>query len=171
MALGMIGGPEAVAGLRDALNCVSARIRARAAEYLGVVGDPTAIPDLIFHLGDADRTGVRRGYAPASWGEIPTKEFAALSLVKIAERSPDAVVSSLIEALRSPDALTRKNAAKMLAGIWDQRAIPALSDAFTYDADPDVRSLAANALNQIKTGFRWKTWDPWAISTIVSSPF
>jgi len=152
-ALGELGGQEAAAGLRNALNCVSSTIRDRAAQALGVIGDPIAVPDLIFHLGDHDRTGMRKG-SPMTGEYVSTSEFAQEALLKIATRSPDAVLTSLIDALRSPHAPTRKNAADMLGRVWDQRATPALSDAFTYDTDPDVRSAAAKALGWIKTGSR-----------------
>jgi HEAT repeat protein len=144
LVLGAIGGEVAVAGLRQALNCESAAVRARAAESLGRIGDPGAIPDLAFHLGDIDWTG-----HPGFHYGTTTTDAAGGALVRIAQRSPEAVVLALLDALRSPHAITRARAAEVLGSVADRDAVPGLSDALTYDVDPRVRVEAKTALRKI----------------------
>jgi len=145
LVLGALGGPEAVAELRQALNCRSAQVRARAAQSLGRIGDLTAVPDLAFHLGDADWT------TPGNlhYGTNAQHE-AASALVSIASRSPEAVLPAVLDALRSPHAPTRAKAAEVLGSIGAQGAVSGLLDALTYDYDFTVRKAAANALGEIR---------------------
>jgi HEAT repeat protein len=142
LVLGTIACPEAVSGLRAALNCDSAAVRARAAQALGKIADPAAVPDLAYHLGDAD---------PTSWFAYgtTTQEEAARALLAIAKDAPGVVVSAVLEALRGPHKPTRLAAARLLGKVGDRAAFPGLRDALLNDIDPEVQTTAAQALGEI----------------------
>lgn len=144
LVLGALGGPEAVRALRAALNSPSPAVRARAAQALGRIGDPAAVPDLAFHLGDAEGTTPGNLY----YGTTPQRE-SAHALAAMAARSPAAVLPAVLDALRSPHGPTRAQAAEVLGSIGDPGAVQGLLDALTYDVDYQVRRAAAAALGQI----------------------
>ena len=113
-------------------DCWSDNVRAAAAEALGAIGDPQAVPALIQALGDSD-SAVRRA--------------AAEALGKLGD--PQAI-PALIQALGDSDRDVRRAAAEALGAIGDPQAVPALIQALGDDWD-DARRAARQAIRQIQT--------------------
>ena len=102
--------------------------REKAADFLGEIGDPKAVPPLIGALGD-----------PAiSW-------IAAASLGKLRDAR---AVQPLIATLGSEEKWLRKNAATALGQIGDTSAVKPLINLLS-DRNHDVRQAAAEALGMI----------------------
>ncbi len=75
----------------------------------------------------------------------PSREQAQAAL----EQAGDAAVSPLLTALRSPNAILRRNAAEVLGYIGSGRSIAMLTSVLANDADARVRVEAAWALSQM----------------------
>jgi HEAT repeat protein len=117
-----------VDALIDLLKSRSRLDREKAADYLGEIGDPKAVPALIEALGD-----------PAiSW-------IAAESLGKLGDKR---AVQPLIASLGSDEKWLRRNAAKALGLIGDPAAVEPLIK-LLLDGKHDVRQAAAEALGTI----------------------
>ncbi|PXF60835.1 MAG: hypothetical protein C4B59_07555 [Candidatus Methanogaster sp.] len=121
-----------VGGLIDALGDEDWKVRERAAETLGGIGDRRAVEPLITTLGDEDIFVCWA--ATGALGEIGDVR----------------AVEPLITALGDEDKIVRMYAAFSLGKIGDPRAIPALENA-TTDYDKDVRKHAKEALDRIKS--------------------
>jgi HEAT repeat protein len=127
-------GPEAVAGLRQALSSSKRQARVRAARALGKIGAAAqpAVPALIDALADAD----------PSVGFYSEGPLLAVG--------PGAV-DGLIAALRDQRADVRAHAARILGRLAPENArsaVDALSEALRDD-DSEVRRQAAYALGAI----------------------
>jgi HEAT repeat protein len=123
-------GSGAVQPVARMLTDQNPDIRVVAAGVLGDIGDPSAVDILISALHD-DTDDVRGA--------------AAGALVQIG--SP--AVDSLIEATNDDDRWVRLYAAGALKYIGDPRAIDALEE-LARDEDPDVRSVAEDAIEKIR---------------------
>ena len=105
-------------------------VRDVAAQALGDIADPAAVPGLIDVLNDRN---------------LHIEDRAARILGEIAD---PAAVPALIDALRASDARLRTSAAEALGMIADRRAVPPLIKALG-DTDVTVRASAAFALADI----------------------
>ena len=156
-ALKKIGSP-AVPALVEALKDEDKDVRAHAAETLGNIGDPSAIPALTEALNDA---GVRI-IATEALGKLGASGVPALVEalrcshpgVNITAASAlgrvrnAAAVSALIEALNHREPGVRATSAVSLGKIADGSAIPALMEAL-IDVDSEVRNSAGVALGSM----------------------
>jgi HEAT repeats len=124
------GGRTLIEWQRDLLD-PSPDVRARAAQALATF-EHRAVAALTSALNDK---------------EYKVRSTAAEALVTI---GPGPVVPTMIEALKSPEAPIRANAAVVLGafGPAAKPAIPALGRALK-DANPRVRELAGEAVNRI----------------------
>lgn len=114
-------------GLIRALTYTNdSQLRVEAAQALGDLGDPHAIPALIESLGD-----------------IQVRDTS----VEILARFGNQVVEPLINALNHDTESIRIHAAKTLSIIGDTRAIPHLLDMLTHPK-PQMREAAATALGK-----------------------
>ena len=149
LELEILGDPEAVPDLIEALEDRSSLVRTGAAEALKGIPDSRAVTSLIRALRDAD-TSVRRA--------------AVEGLGKIGDR---AAVRPLIKILFHRDFQTRRRAVQALKAIRDPVAGPALVRALT-DWDPQIRRVATEALMKfgddqtvprlIRSLRAWKPW-------------
>jgi HEAT repeat protein len=115
-----------IARLRDD----DAGVRRAAAEALGKIGNPLAIPDLVRTLDDPE----------------PEVRRAALDALSNFEKGvPPAPIRRL---LASEDADMRQQAASMLGDMRDRESITPLSR-LVRDPDPNVRQQALDALSNI----------------------
>jgi hypothetical protein len=114
------------------LRSVHPGFRKAAAEALGKIGDPVAVPALIAALGDED---------------FFVSLFAGVALAEIGP----AAVPALLAALNDQRREVRIRAVDALWRIDDPVTAPALIEALS-DEDSEVRSRAADALEEIKSG-------------------
>ncbi len=141
-ALGKLGAGDgrAVPLLNEFLSDPNPRIRAGAAEALGMVGPPakSTLPKLAEMTGEAREPDKQVRYC------------AAGALWKIAGQA-DAIIPFRLEALRDKDAGVRRNAIHCLGeyGAQARSAAPTLKP-FLQDEDAGVRSAAADALKKIE---------------------
>jgi len=105
--------------------------RARAADALGLIGDPAAIPDLLAALGDAEASV--RGHAAAALGRIGDRR----------------AVGPLIGLLREPDVWLRWAAADALGSLGDPVAVLPLLEAWIGAEHELLLSAAAEAIRRI----------------------
>jgi HEAT repeat protein len=117
-----------VDALIDLLKSRAQLDREKAADYLGEIGDPKAVPALIEALKDP----------VISW-------IAADSLGKLGDKR---AVQPLIASLGSDEKWLRRNAAKALGRIGDPAAVEPLIGLLS-DGKHDVRQAAAAALGTI----------------------
>ena len=136
-AFGAAGAP-AVPALIQALGDSGWEVRRAAAEALGAIGDPQAVPPLIQALGH--ETNPFADYRDA------VRRAAAEALVKIGTPA----VPALIQALGHYWYDVRRAAAEALGAIGDPQAIPALIEALG-DLSENVRRAALQAIQQIQT--------------------
>ena len=131
-ALGRIKDQRAVGPLIAVLidSDRKPHVRMSAAEFLGIIGDDSAVDSLIAALDDSH------------W-EVRAHAAEALGRIK----DPRAV-EPLIETLKDQDATVRGNAVDGLAKIRDPRAIEPLAATLT-DKSRTVRKKAAQALTAI----------------------
>ncbi|HPP52681.1 MAG TPA: HEAT repeat domain-containing protein, partial [Thermoguttaceae bacterium] len=120
---------ESIPALREALKDKDSRVRWRAAEALGNLGDRESIPALREALKDQD------------WH---VREAAAEALVKLGPPS----IPALREALKDQHSDVRHAAAKALGNLGDHESIPALREALK-DQDWHVRGIAAEVLGKL----------------------
>jgi HEAT repeat protein len=151
-------------------------VRRAAAEALGKLGDPQAVPALSVwaHAGeDAARDAlqtlghpmldlpqaVAQVAAQGAWGVlIRALTCAQVREVVVGLGAP--AVPALIQALGDSDSAVRRAAAEALGDIGDPQAVPALIQALG-DSDWDVRWAAAKALG--------KLGDPQAIPALIQA--
>ena len=125
----MAPGPLAEALVSDD----SPPVRAAAAEALGALGDPAALPQLAEVLDSDDSPPVRANAAQA-----------------LGSLGDPAALPQLTEALDSDDSPpVRANAAQALGSLGDPAAIPQLTEALDSDDSPPVRAAAAQALGSL----------------------
>lgn len=162
-----VAGPEDVPGFVRDLASKDARIRAHAADDLGLIGwgGRAAVPDLLKAFDDADPlVRVSAARAVVFIGEDGALPLAVLQAVlksptpaarkaaaaALGDLSSDAraAVPALREALRDPEASVRWSAAEALGRIGPaaESAVPALAEALR---DPALRAIAADALGGI----------------------
>jgi HEAT repeat protein len=131
------GGADDVGPLVDALRHEEARVRAEAADDLGLIGAATAdaLPALL-KLSENDPE--------------PLTRLAAARAVALIDPSNEAAVPRLVGALAGKTAGVRKKAAECLGdlGPGAASAVPDLVRAVT-DPDPGVRWAAIDALGQV----------------------
>ncbi|MDZ4762923.1 MAG: HEAT repeat domain-containing protein [Chloroflexota bacterium] len=109
-------------------------VRLAAAEALGDIGDPSAVPALVERFESDPQIDIR-------WQ-------AARSLGAIRDAS---AVPALMAALHDTAATIRAHAASALGAIGDRRAVNALRGA-ANDTEDAVRRAVGAALGQIETG-------------------
>ena len=122
---------DRVSSLIKQLNDRDWRVRCRAVEMLGKIGDRRAVESLIMVL--------RLGQ-----GEY-IREVAAQVLGRIGDRR---AVEPLIKALKDRSRHIRRRAAQALGKIGDKSAVAPLIEALA-DGDSEVRKSAAEALSRI----------------------
>lgn len=127
-ALGKIGGQPAIATLIRALNYYD--VRDEAAEGLGNIGEPKAVPGLL-NIAKTD------------------KGFARYTAVEALTKIGKPAIPALIEVLRVGDWDLRGRTAEALGEIGDNTAVPALNEALK-DKDKNVRQAAAKALEKLE---------------------
>ena len=132
-----------------ALAAEDPAVRAKAACDLKREGEPAAdaIEPLLRLL--ADGAPVEQTVCHERWwrnGDLLTTpgEQAAAALVSIGSRA----FEPLVQALRQPQWIARRNAAWALGALDDSRAVKPLVNALS-DAEPDVRAQAAWALGAL----------------------
>ena len=155
------GGLTAVSPLVDVLKRGDELVRIHAAQSLGQINSPLAVPALINALSDTVRT-VR---LEAAWalGQIRSP----LACTALATRLTDVDLSvqsqaaqslknigypclpALSEMLKSPSSDTRTIAARTLGQMGIDEAVPLLIEVLSNDAFPHVRCNAAAALGEI----------------------
>jgi hypothetical protein len=107
------------------------RVRQRATQVLGVLGDPRALELIRRAVTDDVDEDVRR--------------TAAMILAEIAGKD---AVPVLVLALEDDDDWVRDDAARLLGELGDPRAVPALTRAL-QDEEEDVRATAEKALKAL----------------------
>lgn len=153
---------EALADLLGRLESEQASQRWEAAEGLGELGDPRAIPALVQALRDPH--AFVRWAAAQAIGRIGGEEAISLLLPLLQES--DALVRrsaadalgyldapevrrSLRRALRDPDPTVRRNAIEAVARLDDREAVGILAAMLTSSDDLWVRYSAAEALGVV----------------------
>jgi beta-lactamase regulating signal transducer with metallopeptidase domain len=147
-----------IARLRDE----DAGVRQAAANALGRIGDPLAIPDLVRTLDDPDRevrsaainalSNYERGVPAAPIRRLleaddpEVRSQAASILGELRDRESIPALSKLV---RDPDANVRQQAIDALTEVEDPAAGPAILAALT-DANADVRHSAFHAMEHLK---------------------
>jgi HEAT repeat protein len=133
-------------------------VRRAAAEAVGELGDPQAVPALIQTLGDSDGE-VRRAAAEALGELSDPRAIPALSRAlgdsdesvrrdavrAIGKLGDPQAVPGLIQTLSDRDREARQAAAEALGKLHDPQAVPALIQALS-DRNREVRQAAAEAL-------------------------
>jgi HEAT repeat protein len=142
------------------------RVRAAAAESLGILGVKETLPSLLEAFAD-NHAGVRSSVAAALMGF--DSAAVADTLVKAAADSDESVRDAALEslgagkdgralnvllgALRTDSSVAvRESAAFALGELGDARAITALRTASKTDEDARVRQAARNAIEEIQSG-------------------
>jgi HEAT repeat protein len=138
-------GAPAVPALIQALGDSDWDVRRAAAEALGKLGDPQAVPALIGALGE--------------WGDLWSENVRRAAAEALGKLGDPQAVPALIQALGDSDWDVRRAAAEALAKIGTP-AVPALIQALG-DSDWDVRRAAAEALGAIG--------DPQAIPALIQA--
>jgi HEAT repeat protein len=123
-------GAPAVAALVALLDHEDPRLAADAAQALGRIADPTALPALVAKVRDR-KSGVRAPAVRALAG------FGAAAL------------GPLLEAVADPDWQVRQEAVRGLGAVKDARAIEALIG-LVRDHSPGVRVAAATTLGTLE---------------------
>ncbi|MGC8959912.1 MAG: HEAT repeat domain-containing protein [Chloroflexia bacterium] len=153
---------EALADLLGRLESEQAGRRWEAAEGLGDLGDPRAVPALVRALRDPH--AFVRWAAAQAIGRIGGEEAVVLLLPLLQERDPlvrrsaadalgyldaPAVRQALRRALRDPDPTVRRNAVEAVARLGDREAVGILAAVLTSSDDLWVRYSAAEALGMV----------------------
>ncbi len=153
---------EALTDLLGRLESEQANRRWEAAEGLGELGDPRAIPALVRALRDPH--AFVRWAAAQAIGRIGGEEAVALLLPLLQESDPlvrrsaadalgyldtPAVRQALRRALRDPDPTVRRNAIEAVARLGDREAVGILAAVLTTSDDLWVRYSAAEALGVV----------------------
>ncbi len=131
------GEDREIAAWARANGVVEGALYAKAAQVLGDLGDPRAIPALLQKLGYRDRI-------PDV--EVLVRVYAAESLGRLRAREAVRPLGDLLMAERNPDA--RDRYADALARIGDRAAVPALARACRNGGWAD-HAGAAQALSRI----------------------
>ena len=137
--LGELGDPEAVDAIAEILTIDPIEVRSRAHDALLAIGGP-AVPRLLAHLDDADRT---------------KREAVAIVVARIGSPAVEPTTAALAHASQR----VRQAAAWTLGQIPDERSVPALVKAIRTEADAEVRVAIAWALGKLK--------DPRAVDALV----
>ena len=132
LALGKIKDPRAVDALMAALQEDFPGCRIRAANSLGEIKEPRSIETLC--------TSLKRDIDP------DVRRNAAIALRKIGDAG---AVPALIDALKDKEWTVRKEAARSLGEIKDNRAMEPLKAAATGDENGEVRKAAQIALEEV----------------------
>lgn len=90
LALGRIGGPDAVQALVGLLTQPESDVKPEAARALGMTGDPEALRHLLAKLGDPNE--IIREQAAGALGELQSPEAAA-ALMEVLKSDPSPAVS------------------------------------------------------------------------------
>jgi HEAT repeat protein len=135
--------PDDVSSLTQLLHDQNCKIRARAANRLGTMGEKAkaAVPQLIAMLADEDVTGHAYPFIYKVYG------YASIALQRIGLPA----VPGLTQALKNPNERVRARAAEALGGIGARakNAIPALLNVSKDDPCERVRSEAVKVLRKI----------------------
>lgn len=130
----MLGDKRALDTLRYVLNDTSEIVRTRASLALGILGDKSAVNDLIVVLQNKEKYGY---YAQIN---------AAKSLGMIKDSS---AVPQLIGALQDEDEVVRMQAVRSLWNIKDLTTVDTLIYRLQNDSSDYVQAEAAEALGRI----------------------
>jgi putative heme-binding domain-containing protein len=134
-ALGRLGGPGAVAALRQRLAATDERpeVKAAAATALGQLGDTSALPELVAAL---DQTDLFARHAA----------FQALNSIG---RATPAAWTDLVSRLGKAGPRVREGLVFALRQTWDAELATALVGAFARSTDPDVAETQARLLGGV----------------------
>ncbi len=156
------GDTTVVRALIARLKDEDAGVRRAAADALGRIADPIAIPDLVRALEDEDPevrqaalhslSHFERGVPAAPIRKLLESDDAELrgtAAEMLGEMRSRESVPALAALVRDPDANVRQQAIEALAEIADPAAAPAVTAALT-DADPEVRHSAFHAMEHLK---------------------
>ncbi len=131
------GRDQALAAWARQAGGVEGALRAKAAQVLGDLGDPRAVPALVKTLGWTDR------FADV---QVLVRVYSAESLGRLRAREAVGPIGEALGREKNPDA--RDRYADALARIGDPRAIPALTRA-AQARTWDERSGALEALSRL----------------------
>jgi HEAT repeat protein len=106
-------------------------MRAHAADALGKLGDPRAVPDLLRAL--EDKVDMVRGHAANALGQIGDRR----------------AVSPLLDLLREPDMLIRWTAAEALGHLGDPSAVLPLLEAWINADHEMILEVTGEAISRI----------------------
>ncbi|MBK7991933.1 MAG: HEAT repeat domain-containing protein [Blastocatellia bacterium] len=138
------------------------RIRRKAAEDLGRLGDEQTIPALVFTLKDPDQ--FVSAAAALALGEIKDKraidplieilrssniETRGAAAVALGRIGDNRAITSLLPLLNDIEAYPRSSAISALGRIGDSSVINSLTNILVKDADAQVRTAVAEALGRI----------------------
>ena len=158
-------GPAAVPSLIAALGDGNSRIRAGAAQVLGMIGPSAeaATPTVVKLMKDRNKdVRIMAAYATITTGgpvEDAARILAAAArgrtswVIAACAARADAVIPVLLEDLQSSDPAVREAATLGLgwSGGSTKQIIPLLIDILLRDESPDVRAAAAEALGAGRT--------------------
>lgn len=160
-ALGVLGDPDALLDLLNALQSPAAALRAAAAGALGALGDPR--PAAVLQTALADAHPHVRAAAAGALGDLKAASAVPDLLAALRDQDPDVgdaamaalvalgqvSIAGLLAALRDPGEAVRARATRALIGLGAS-AVPGLLSVLP-DPDQEVRNRAALALSEIRT--------------------
>ncbi len=133
-ALEVVGGPEAMAALRECLKTDgNPFVKAQIVVSLHHLGDASGIPQVEAALGDST--------------DLLRRSSGASALGKVGDRAAIPRLSAML--LKDPEFMPRSSAAAGLGMLRDASALPALAQALREDSEPVVRISAVEAMTRI----------------------
>jgi HEAT repeat protein len=168
LSLGKIGDPQSIPGLVLALSDPDAQVRQSSAWALGTMADflsEKSLVALIQHLSDPSDSvrhavvlALGRTAAPEELLQILSEAYAISSIDtqrniirSLAHFEFPFSYSVYLQALESPDSLTRQSAIAGLGELGDPRGLPFIRTHLLQDSSVGVRSEAAYRLGKFGT--------------------